>query len=55
MSIRFFAFFEKIQSLQKQNVPKKYKPLLRISHTIMPEDKVSINEYWQNIHKQLNK
>jgi hypothetical protein len=41
--------------MRQQDVPEKHKPTLRISHTIMPEDKVSINEYWQNIHKQLNK
>lgn len=52
MSINFFAIIDKIQSLQKQSVSKKYTPLLRISHSIVPPEKLNYNEFCNYVNKQ---
>jgi len=51
-AINFFAILEKFQDMQ-QVVPAKYKPVLRISHTIVPPERLNYNEFWNHVHKQV--
>jgi hypothetical protein len=54
---KFYFIVERFNDW-KENLKKvetKNKPVLLISHTIIPDQALNYNDFWQNIYKQNRK
>jgi len=49
---KFYFIVERFYDWKFSKIIVKTKPILRISHTINPDQFLNYNEFWENIHRQ---